>query len=101
MALGVDAGPLQVFGDDYPTRDGTCVRDYVHVLDLADAHVRALRALAGGHAGGVYNLGCGGAGWSVKEVLEAARGVTGGGQGSGRRAAAGEEARGPQASMRR
>jgi UDP-glucose 4-epimerase len=77
VALGVDPGPLQVFGDDYPTRDGTCVRDYVHVLDLADAHVRALRALAEGHDGGVYNLGCGGAGWSVKEVLDAARAVTG------------------------
>ena len=77
VALGIDPGPLQVFGDDYPTRDGTCVRDYVHVLDLADAHVRALRALADGHAGGVYNLGCGGAGWSVKEVLDAARAVTG------------------------
>lgn len=69
------APPIAVFGDDYPTRDGTCVRDYVHVLDLADAHVLALDALDGGSR--VYNLGCGGEGYSVKEVVDVARAVTG------------------------
>lgn len=69
-------GPeVTVFGDDYPTRDGTGVRDYVHVLDLADAHIAALRALDG-HSR-VYNLGCGGEGYTVHEVLAAAREVTG------------------------
>jgi len=69
------APPLAVFGDDYPTRDGTCVRDYVHVLDLADAHVLALDALDGGSR--AYNVGCGGEGYSVKEVIDVARAVTG------------------------
>lgn len=68
---------VTVHGDDYPTPDGTCVRDYVHVLDLAEAHCLALDALAAGHRGGVYNLGCGGRGWSVREVIETARAVTG------------------------
>ena len=66
-----------VYGDDYPTRDGTCVRDYVHVLDLADAHVRALDALAAGASTAVYNLGCGGDGYTVREVVETAVAVTG------------------------
>jgi UDP-glucose 4-epimerase len=68
---------VTIYGDDYPTRDGTCVRDYVHVLDLADAHVRALDALAAGAPSAVYNLGCGGDGYTVREVLETARAVTG------------------------
>lgn len=68
---------VTVFGDDYPTRDGTCVRDYVHVADLADAHVRALEALAAGHGTAAYNLGCGGEGYSVAEVIEVARRITG------------------------
>jgi UDP-glucose 4-epimerase len=68
---------VTVFGSDYPTADGTCVRDYIHVSDLARAHVLALEALAGGHEGGAYNLGCGGAGYSVKQVLDVARAVTG------------------------
>ncbi|QBI22115.1 UDP-glucose 4-epimerase GalE [Egibacter rhizosphaerae] len=78
LVLEVAAGQrdeIAVFGTDYPTRDGTCVRDYVHVADLADAHVRALEAL-GGREQLVCNLG-GGAGVSVHEVIEAARRVTG------------------------
>jgi UDP-glucose 4-epimerase len=66
---------VQVFGDDYPTRDGTAVRDYVHVLDLAEAHLRALEALEPGVAK-AFNLG-NGAGSSVAEVLDTARAVTG------------------------
>ncbi|MFN7147794.1 MAG: UDP-glucose 4-epimerase GalE, partial [Myxococcota bacterium] len=73
-ALGTGE-PLSLYGADYPTRDGTGIRDYVHVLDLADAHVAALDALDGGSR--VYNLGCGGDGYSVKEVVDAAREVTG------------------------
>lgn len=74
-ALGrVDA--LKVFGTDYPTRDGTCVRDYVHVADLADAHLLALDALAAGKGSGIYNLG-NGEGHTVREVIDVAREVTG------------------------
>ncbi len=62
--------PLRVFGTDYDTKDGTCVRDYVHVLDLADAHAKAIEALARGHEGGAYNLGTG-VGSTVREVLSA------------------------------
>jgi UDP-arabinose 4-epimerase len=62
---------LSVFGDDYPTPDGTCIRDYVHVLDIAEAHVTALLALLDGHPGGTYNLGTG-RGSSVNEVIGAA-----------------------------
>jgi UDP-glucose 4-epimerase len=75
-ALGKIA-EVTVFGDDYPTPDGTCVRDYVHVADLARAHVLALDALAGGHQGGAYNLGCGGNGYSVRQVIDVARAVSG------------------------
>lgn len=74
VALG-QRDVVQVFGDDYDTRDGTAVRDYVHVLDLAAAHVLALAALEPGKAK-AYNLGSG-AGASVAEVLDAARAVTG------------------------
>jgi UDP-glucose 4-epimerase len=63
-----------IFGDDYDTPDGTCVRDYIHVTDLADAHLRALGALDGGSR--TYNLGIG-HGFSVREVIETAREVTG------------------------
>jgi UDP-glucose 4-epimerase len=66
---------VTVFGEDYPTRDGTCVRDYIHVVDLARAHVLALGILDERSA--TYNLGCGGEGYSVREVIEAARAVTG------------------------
>ena len=70
--------PFTVFGDDYPTPDGTCVRDYIHVEDLATAHIAALRALLSGWSGAPVNLGSGG-GHSVLEVLEAVRAVAGGG----------------------
>ena len=62
--------PLKLFGTDYPTRDGTCVRDYVHVLDLADAHWRALERLLAGDPGDAYNIGTG-VGTTVREVLAA------------------------------
>ena len=67
---------VTIFGDDYPTHDGTCVRDYVHVVDLAAAHVLALHHLADGGPSAVYNLGCGGAGYSVLDVIDVARRVT-------------------------
>ena len=65
---------IMIFGDDYPTPDGTCVRDYIHVNDLAQAHILALKALDKGSR--TYNLG-NGAGYSVKEVIDVAREVTG------------------------
>lgn len=68
--------PIAVFGTDYPTPDGTCVRDYVHVDDLADAHLLAVRALLDGAAGEPYNIGIG-RGFSVREVLAAIKQVTG------------------------
>jgi UDP-glucose 4-epimerase len=68
-------GQVAVYGDDYPTRDGTCVRDYIHVVDLARAHILALRTLDERSA--IYNLGCGGQGYSVQEVIESARAVAG------------------------
>jgi len=68
---------VTIFGADYPTPDGTCVRDYIHVSDLARAHLLALQALADGHAGDSYNLGCGGSGYSVMQVIEVARSVSG------------------------
>ena len=67
---------VTVFGDDYPTHDGTCVRDYIHVTDLADAHVRALRRLIEGHPTARLNLGIG-RGYSVAEVIGAAEAITG------------------------
>ena len=70
-------GPgLKVFGDDYPTPDGTCLRDYVHVTDLADAHVRALDALVDTGRSGAYNLGTGRP-HSVRQVIETVASVTG------------------------
>jgi UDP-glucose-4-epimerase GalE len=68
--------PLLVFGRDYPTPDGTCLRDYIHVCDLADAHVRALRALESGHASGVYNVGTGEP-HSVMQVIESVSRIVG------------------------
>jgi UDP-glucose 4-epimerase len=79
IALQAAAGKrefVEVYGDDYPTPDGTCVRDYIHVIDLARAHILALQSLEGG-GGSIYNLGCGGDGYSVNQVLETAREVTG------------------------
>ena len=67
---------LQVFGSDYPTPDGTCIRDYIHVNDLADAHVRALRYLENGGDSVALNLGTG-KGHSVMEIIQAAEAVTG------------------------
>ncbi|MCH5277646.1 MAG: UDP-glucose 4-epimerase GalE [Desulfovibrionaceae bacterium] len=63
---------LELFGDDYPTPDGTCVRDYVHVCDLASAHRLALDYLAGGGSGRIFNLGTG-TGFSVRQILDAAQ----------------------------
>ncbi len=63
---------IMIYGDDYETPDGTCIRDYIHILDLAQAHMKALNAPRSGH----YNLGTGN-GLSVKEIVEAARKVTG------------------------
>jgi UDP-glucose 4-epimerase len=75
LAIARGGGHMQLFGDDYPTPDGTCIRDYIHVSDLARAHLLALEATAPGqHA--VYNLGSG-TGYSNREVLDACREVTG------------------------
>ena len=67
---------ITVFGDDYPTPDGTCLRDYIHVVDLADAHVLALEYLRKGGASDIFNLG-NGQGFSVKEMIAAAEKATG------------------------
>jgi UDP-glucose 4-epimerase len=78
LALQVAAGQrgsLSIYGDDYPTPDGTCVRDYIHVQDLSDAHLLALPAAAEGEHR-IYNLG-NGTGFSVQQVVEAVREVTG------------------------
>lgn len=67
---------ITVFGEDYPTPDGTCLRDYIHVLDLADAHVLAIDYLRKGGDSNIFNLG-NGQGFSVKEMIEAAKKATG------------------------
>jgi UDP-glucose 4-epimerase len=74
VALG-KAESATIFGTDYPTPDGTCIRDYVHLADLVEAHLLALEAL-GARAKLVYNVGSG-RGFSVREVIEAARRVSG------------------------
>ena len=74
-ALGLGT-PLRIFGTDYPTPDGTAIRDYVHVADLADAHIRALEHLASGAGSTTLNLGTG-IGSSVREVIAAVEGATG------------------------
>jgi UDP-glucose-4-epimerase GalE len=68
--------PLTLFGDDYDTPDGTCIRDYIHVSDLAQAHLLAVQALLAGRPSGAFNLGSG-EGYSVRQVIEACRRVTG------------------------
>ena len=76
LALDAASGkgaPLKLFGDDYPTEDGTCVRDYIHVADLADAHVKALDSMDGFNA---YNLGTG-SGASVRQILDSVERITG------------------------
>ncbi|MBL4687647.1 MAG: UDP-glucose 4-epimerase GalE [Nannocystaceae bacterium] len=73
VALG-QRESISIFGEDYDTRDGTCIRDYIHIVDLAQAHILALRALDGGNR--IYNLG-NGDGFSVKEVIATVREVTG------------------------
>ncbi len=75
LAAASAGRPVQIFGDDYATPDGTCVRDYIHVTDLADAHLRALAACRTGQHQ-IFNLG-NGTGFSVREVIEVCREVTG------------------------
>jgi UDP-glucose 4-epimerase len=78
LVLQVAAGRrgfIPIFGDDYPTRDGTCIRDYVHVRDVAKAHLLALGVLD--YRSATYNIGCGGEGYSVKEVIQCAADITG------------------------
>jgi UDP-glucose 4-epimerase len=76
MAIQGHITDFAVFGTDYDTPNGTPIRDYIHVSDLADAHVLALRRLMAGGQGGVFNLGTGN-GYSVKEVLDAIAAETG------------------------
>jgi UDP-glucose 4-epimerase len=77
LALQVAAGQrefIEIYGDDYPTSDGTCIRDYIHVVDLARAHLLALESTK---ESAIYNLGCGVDGYSVSEVIDTVREVTG------------------------
>ncbi len=67
---------ISIYGDDYPTHDGTCIRDYIHVTDLAQAHIRAVEYLMKGNESNIFNLG-NGVGFTVKEVIDTARKVTG------------------------
>lgn len=67
---------IGIYGDDYPTPDGTCIRDYIHVCDLVEAHLLAFESLGDGGQSGIYNLG-NGKGYSVKEIVDAARRITG------------------------
>jgi UDP-glucose-4-epimerase GalE len=76
MALQGHVGDFAVFGDDYDTPDGTAIRDYIHVTDLAAVHVLALQLLMQGHSGGAFNLGTG-SGFSVREILSAIAAETG------------------------
>jgi len=79
LALAAASGTgkgLTLYGTDYPTADGTCIRDYIHVADLADAHVKAMEYLAAGNPSNSFNLGNGN-GWSVKQVIDAVEKVTG------------------------
>src|SRR5207237_7282245 len=76
MVLQGHVDDFAVFGDDYNTPDGTAIRDYIHVTDLAAAHVLALKLLLLGHSGGAFNLGTG-KGFSVREILSAIAEETG------------------------
>jgi UDP-glucose 4-epimerase len=79
LVLQVAAGTrssITVFGNDYPTFDGTCIRDYIHVSDLADAHVLCAQSLMNGGPSAIYNLGCGGTGYSVGQIISVAESVT-------------------------
>ena len=79
LALAAASGKgkgLTLYGTDYPTVDGTCIRDYIHVADLADAHVKAMEYLAAGNPSNSFNLGNGN-GWSVRQVIDAVETVTG------------------------
>ncbi len=76
LAAGGMSHEVVVFGGDYPTPDGTCIRDYIHITDLIDAHLLALEQLSAGGVGGYYNLGSE-TGHSVNEVIEAAKAATG------------------------
>lgn len=67
---------ISIYGDDYPTKDGTCIRDYIHVTDLAQAHILAVEYLMKGNESNIFNLG-NGIGFTVNEVIETARKVTG------------------------
>jgi len=67
---------IDIFGDDYPTPDGTCIRDYIHAMDLADAHILALEKLQNGGESAIYNLGSGN-GFSNKQIVETAKKITG------------------------
>jgi UDP-glucose 4-epimerase len=73
-ALGI-RDKIYIYGDDYPTKDGSCIRDYIHVNDLANAHILAVEALDSGKESSIYNLG-NGEGYSVKEVIEAVKKIT-------------------------
>ncbi|MGO9386656.1 MAG: UDP-glucose 4-epimerase GalE [Methanobacterium sp.] len=75
VALG-NREDIKIFGTDYPTADGTCIRDYIHVLDLADAHIKALKYIQNNDLSDVFNLG-NGQGFSVKEVIDTVEKVTG------------------------
>jgi UDP-glucose 4-epimerase len=75
VALG-QREKVSIFGDDYPTEDGTCIRDYIHVMDLAEAHYLALQKLKNTNESGIYNLG-NGKGFSVQQVIDTCRKVTG------------------------
>ncbi len=77
IAAAQAGGEFTIFGDDYKTVDGTCVRDYIHVLDLAEAHVLAIEALAKGHESASYNAGTG-VGFSNKQILEKVNEASGG-----------------------
>jgi len=74
-ALG-ERDHITIYGSDYDTKDGTCIRDYIHINDLADAHLLALKYLEAGNSSTAFNLG-NGSGYSVKEVIDVAKKVTG------------------------